>query len=344
MSRNLDMLALGVDIIMTQMTLQVGDQFDRYQIQAPLAQGGMGTIYRAVDITNGQEVALKIPDPTAIGDPAQFERFQRELDVMKTLSHPAIQHGLASGQFNRIPFLATELVPSRSLREILREKSPLSSSEALDLIRKIADALAYCHENNVIHRDLKPENILITPDGQPIIIDFGLALTKNAHRVTYSNLSSAAGTPEYMAPEQVEGHRGDQRTDVYALGIMFYELLAGQPPFTGDTPFAIMAQHTQAPLPRLDQAQPSVSPQLAAIVAKCLQRKPDERYQNLRDLIAALDHPETADLSILEKGTGAATAVPFWRTKGVVTTVTVILIIAAVVALAFLLQAIRPAP
>jgi len=323
------------------MSLQVGDQFDRYQIRSSMAQGGMGSIYRAVDVTTGQEVAIKIPDPTMIGDPAQYERFQRELEVMKTLRHPAIQHGVASGQFNRTPFLVTELVDGQSMRQWVQQHAPLPPEEAVRLIRKIADAIAFCHENNVIHRDLKPENILITPDGEPVIIDFGLALTKGAHRITYSNLSSAAGTPEYMAPEQVEGQRGDRRTDLYALGIMFYELLTGKPPFTGDTPLAIMAQHTQAPLPRLDHVRPDISQQLAAIVAKCLQRNPDDRYPDLRAFIAALDHPETADLSILEKGTGAATAVPFWRTQQAVMVGTIMLIALAIVILAFASQALR---
>jgi serine/threonine-protein kinase len=323
------------------MSLQVGDQFDRYQIRSSLAQGGMGSIYRAVDVTTGQEVAIKIPDPTMIGDPAQYERFQRELEVMKTLRHPAIQHGVASGLFNRTPFLVTELVDGQSMRQWVQQHAPLPPDEAVRLIRKIADAIAFCHENNVIHRDLKPENILITPEGEPVIIDFGLALTKGAHRITYSNLSGAAGTPEYMAPEQVDGQRGDQRTDLYALGIMFYELLTGKPPFTGDTPLAIMAQHTRAPLPRLDLVRPDVSPQLAAIVARCLQRNPDDRFPDLRAFIAALDHPETADLSILEKGTGAATAVPFWRTQQAVMVGTIMLIALAVVVLAFASQALR---
>ena len=327
---------------MSAMSLQIGDQFDRYQIRAAMAQGGMGSIYRAVDITTGQEVAVKIPDPTMIGDPAQYERFQRELEVMKTLHHPAIQHGLASGTLNRLPFLVTELVNGESMRTWVQAHAPVAPDEAVAVIRKIADAIAYCHENNVIHRDLKPENILITPEGEPVIIDFGLALTKTAMRVTYSNLSSAAGTPEYMAPEQVEGQRGDQRTDLYALGIMFYELLDGKPPFTGDTPLAIMAQHTQSPIPRLDRVRPTVSPQLAAIVARCLQRNPDDRYPDLRAFITALDHPEAADLSILEKGTGAATVVPFWRSQQAMMIGTVVLVVLAVVVLAFASQALRP--
>src|SRR5258708_33137378 len=120
------------------MSLQIGDQFDRYQIRASMAQGGMGSIYRAVDVTTGQEVAIKVPDATMIGDPAQYERFQRELEVMKTLRHPAIQHGAASGQFNRMPFLVTELVNGQSMRQWVTEHAPLPPDEAVQLIRKIA--------------------------------------------------------------------------------------------------------------------------------------------------------------------------------------------------------------
>ena len=191
------------DVIMPGYMLQIGDQFDRFQIQGHLARGGMSDIYRAYDLVNRCQVALKIPDATMIGDPAQYERFQRELEVMKTLRHPAILRGLGSGQFNRTPFLATEFVAWQSLRQLIGSAAPLPPEQAVALARKIAEGMAYCHTNGVIHRDLKPENILITPDGQPVIMDFGLALTKGGHRVTYANLTSAAGTPDYMAPEQI---------------------------------------------------------------------------------------------------------------------------------------------
>jgi serine/threonine-protein kinase len=132
-------------------------------------------------------------------------------------------------------------------------------------------------------------------------MDFGLALTKGSHRVTYSNLSATMGTPDYMAPEQIEGQRGDQRTDVYALGTILYELLAGKTPFTGDTNMAIMAQHLNGTAPRLDKVNPSVTPQIAAIVATCLARNPEDRYADMNALIEALDHPENVDISVLEK-------------------------------------------
>jgi serine/threonine-protein kinase len=169
------------------------------------------------------------------------------------------------------------------------------------LIQKVAAGMAYCHKNGVIHRDLKPENILITPDDQPVIMDFGLALTKGAHRVTYSNLSATMGTPDYMAPEQIEGQRGDQRTDVYALGTILYEMLAGKTPFTGDSNMAIMAQHLHRTAQRLDRINPLVSAQIAAVVATCLARNPQDRYEDMDALIDALDHPENVDVTTLDK-------------------------------------------
>ena len=318
--------------------LQIGDQFDRYQIQAHLAQGGMSDIYRAFDLVNRRDVAIKIPDQSIIGDPAQYERFQRELEVINTLNHPAILKGLGSGKYNRIPYLVTEFVDGRSLRTIIDEDAPIPSEQAIPLIRKIAEGMAYCHENNVIHRDLKPENILVTKEGRPVIMDFGLALTKGSHRVTYSNLSATMGTPDYMAPEQIEGQRGDQRTDVYALGTILYEMLSGKTPFTGDTTMAVMAQHLQKDAPRLDQLNSAVSPELAAIVSYCLVRDPNNRYPDMLAFIYGLDHPETADLGILDKLDSPSIRTSFWQSQAFQGIALALAILAGFAILALILQ------
>jgi len=328
--------------IISDKMLQIGDQFDQYQIQAHLAQGGMSDIYRAFDVVKRCQVAIKIPDQSMIGDPAQYERFQRELQVINTLQHPAILRGLGSGKYNRIPYLVTEFIDGQSLRILVEKKAPLSPEQAIPLIQKIAEGMAYCHANSVIHRDLKPENILITAEGQPIIMDFGLALTKDAHRVTYSNLSATMGTPDYMAPEQIEGRRGDQRTDLYALGTIFYELLAGNTPFSGDTNMAVMAQHLNGTAPRLDRVNPSISPELAAIVARCLAREPQDRYADMTAFLDALNHPESVDLSILEKANNAPVGGGSFLKSQVIQAVGIsVLIMAVIVGLALALQALR---
>jgi serine/threonine-protein kinase len=320
--------------------LQIGDQFDRFQILGHLAQGGMSDIYRAYDVVSKAEVTLKIPDQSMIGDPGQYERFQRELEVTNTLRHPAILRGLGSGSYNRTPFLATEFVDGKSLRVLIEEEAPMPPERAVALFRRIAEGVAYCHENGVVHRDLKPENVIVRTDGQPVIIDFGLALTKSAHRVTYANLSATAGTPDYMAPEQIEGQRGDGRTDLYALGIILYEMLSGRTPYAGDNSLAVMAQALRSAPPRLDRACPGVSPQLAAIVARCLLRKPADRYDDIAALVDALDHPEAADLSLLDRADegGGASFLRSTAFKGIAVSVA---FIAAFIALAILLQLIR---
>lgn len=321
--------------------LQISDQFDHFQIRGHIAQGGMSDIYRAYDLLSGKEVALKIPDKSIIGDPAQYERFQRELEVMRTLDHPAIQKGLGSGRFNNTPYLVTELVGGESMRELVKRSAPLDPAAAVQLTRKIADGLAHCHDHDIIHRDVKPENILIGEDGQPVILDFGLALTKGSHRVTYANLSATAGTPDYMAPEQIEGHRGDKRTDLYALGVILFELLTGRPPFSGDNPLAVMAQHLQGGIPRLDKLQPGVSPQLAAVAARCLRRNPDDRYPDMHALVHDLDNLESVDTAILEESTQPTAAVRFWRSPKLVPALMAVLILLAIIALAFGLQALH---
>jgi serine/threonine-protein kinase len=321
--------------------LQIGDQFDHFQILGHMAQGGMSDVYRAYDLLTSSEVVLKIPDKMSIGDPAQFERFQRELEVMETLRHPAIQKGLGSGRYNSTPYLVTELVVGKSMRELAQTAAPYSANDAVQLIRKIADGIVYCHDHGIIHRDLKPENILVTDDGQPVILDFGLALTKSSYRVTYANLSSTAGTPDYMAPEQIEGQRGDQRTDIYAVGIMLFELLTGKVPFSGDNNMVVMSQHLSGTIPRLDREQPGVSPQLAAVVMRCLRRDPKERYADLHAFIYDLDHLDEVDIAILEASQNAKGA-SFWNRFPLLKPIGMALIILlAMILLAVLLQSVK---
>lgn len=319
--------------------MQIGDQFDRYQIQSYLARGGMSEIYRGFDLVERREVVIKIPDQTMLGDPAQYERFQREMEVMSRLNHPAVLKGLGSGTYNRIPYLVTEYIDGKSLRQMMDLTGTFPPEKALPILIKVAEGLAYCHENNVIHRDLKPENILLTIEGQPVIMDFGLALTEGAHRVTYSNLTATMGTPDYMAPEQIEGQRGDARTDIYALGTILFEMLSGRTPFTGDNQIAILNQHLNGTLPRLDLLNPAVSPNLAAVVAKSLSRQPERRYPDVKAFIHALTHLSEADLTVLDQKSSQKDNAGLWQTLQPVLIALAILV--GVALLALVLQSLR---
>jgi len=220
------------------MNLQAGDVFHHYEIQSFIAQGGTSDVYHARDILTGRDVALKIPKRTIVLDPVQYEYFLREVEAMNILRHPTVQHGLESGHFETTPYLVTDLVEGKSLRRLLKENGPFPIDRAITLTCNIAEGLAYCHEQDVIHRDIKPENILVTSHDQPVILDFGLALSKGR-----PGRGKDAGTSDYVAPEQIEGQPCDRRTDVYTLGALLYELLSGKPPFAGKDVEDVIKQH-----------------------------------------------------------------------------------------------------
>jgi serine/threonine protein kinase len=294
------------------MPYDVGDTVDgQYEILAELGHGGMNDTYKARDRQTGRTVVLKIPHANLIGDPATYTRYRRELEIGRRLDHPNIQHLLAEGQVNggAAPYMVLEYVEGRLLRDELAEHAPLSVQEAIGIAVQLADALQYCHERGVIHRDLKPENVLITPDGQVKLVDFGIALLRGARRLTFSRLTNSVGTPDYMAPEQVSGERGDARTDVYAVGVMLYEMLTGEVPFQGDTPMAVMSQRLQREAPLLRRIRPDVPPQLEAVVYRALRRDPADRYPSMAALRHDLEHLES--VPIPEYGQADEAAAPW---------------------------------
>jgi serine/threonine protein kinase len=172
----------------------------------------------------------------------------------------------------------------------------------VDIATQLAAAMAHAHAQGISHRDLKPENVLVTPDGRVVVTDFGIALMAGARRLTWRWLTSTMGTPDYMAPEQVEGKRGDARTDVYAMGIMLFEMLTGRVPWEGDNPLAVMAQHVNAPLPSLREIDPNIPAPLEAIVTKCLRKNPDERYADSGELHADLEGWQDLEVSQFQFG------------------------------------------
>jgi serine/threonine-protein kinase len=260
----------------------VGEQVaGRYQICALLAEGGMAEVYRAVDISTGREVVLKVPHSAIAGDLAAFNRYRREVDIATRLDHPGLQRLLSEPN---APFMVFEYIEGESLRAYLKSHGPLPIDEVVGIGRQLADTLDYVHGQGVVHRDLKPDNIIIGPDGRITLTDFGIALQLASRRLTFSHLTNAVGTPDYMAPEQVRGERGDARIDVYALGVVLYELLTGVVPYpTGDA-LEAMRRKVETDPPLVRRNRPDVPLALEAILYRALRRRPTQRYASMADM------------------------------------------------------------
>ncbi|GAC1398391.1 MAG: hypothetical protein NVS4B12_00280 [Ktedonobacteraceae bacterium] len=274
------------------MTYTPGAQIDHYEIIRMLGHGGMNHVYLAKDVCNQQEVVLKIPNDDILGNVAVFERYKREAEIGNRIHHPNVQHLFNVDEKRSQEYLVVEYIKGRTLRAILEDVAPrpLPLEQALGITMQICDALAYCHEHGVFHRDIKPENIMIEEDGSVKIIDFGIALLEGARRVTWRGLSGTVGTPDYMAPEQLKGERGIAASDIYAVGVMLYEMLCSHTPFEGENVFAVMNQHVSQDPPSILDSNPSIQPALATVVMKAIRRDPDKRYKSIRDMLHDLQN------------------------------------------------------
>src|SRR5437773_2154390 len=216
-----------------------GETLDQYELLDVIARSGMATIFRARDRENGHTVALKVPHLEYASDLVFHRRFEREEAIGQRLAHPAVIKVLRPRQKSRL-YLVMEYAQGELLRERLRREGRLPVADAVEMGIKIADALVYLHGQGVVHRDLKPENIMLTADGSVKLMDFGIAFDATLGDLTWSGLSSSVGTPEYMAPEQVRARRGDERTDLYSLGAILYEMPTGKLPWSADSAPQVM--------------------------------------------------------------------------------------------------------
>ena len=269
-------------------SVEAGTQIDSYRIDAPVARSGMASIFRATDLRDNRVVALKIPHPDMEADPILFDRFQRETGIGEKLNHPGVMRVFGGEKRSRV-YMVMEWCEGRLLREILSE-GRMSQDRAIRIAVETLQALEYIHENGVVHRDLKPENIMVDEHDRIKLIDFGIAGDSAARRLTYANFTATLGTADYNSPEQVKGKRGDGRSDIYAMGVILYEMLTGKLPFTGSSPMDAMNERLlNHPVPP-SVADPAVSPQLQEVLYRALERDPKNRYAKAADFAHDLQH------------------------------------------------------
>jgi len=272
----------------------IGQQVGRYQVLELLGEGGMATVYKAHDPRLERDVAIKVIRRDAF-PPEDLDmllkRFEREAKALGKLSHPNIVGVIDYGEHEGSPYLVMVYVGGGTLKDRLGYPlPPMKWRDAVRLLLPIARALEYVHERGIINRDVKPSNILMTEDGQPLLSDFGLAklFEKDKESTSITGTGMGIGTPDYMAPEQGLGAATPQ-TDVYALGVMFFELVTGRRPYEADTPIAVLLKHTSDPLPRPRALAPDLPLEAEQVILRAMAKKPEDRYLTMSDLAAALE-------------------------------------------------------
>jgi serine/threonine-protein kinase len=271
--------------------LEAGDTLDHYRLEKTVARSGMATLYKATDMRDGRPVAIKVPHAEMEADPVLVERFRREQEIGQELDHPGVVKTFDSDERSRL-YMVIEWVDGQLLRSILNKERELPIERATNLTLQILDALDTMHKHGVVHRDLKPENIMVDDADRIKLIDFGIAMKEDARRITFVDMSATLGTPDYISPEQVKGQRGDQRSDIYSLGVMFYEMLTGEVPFRGPNPLAVMNERVLHDAEPARARRAEISPELNEILNRALERDPRRRYQTASEMAWELEHQE----------------------------------------------------
>jgi serine/threonine protein kinase len=278
-------------------SLKIGQTLDdRFKITDLIREGGMATVYEAIDCTTGSTVALKVPHLRYESDPGFYSRFQREEEIGRRLQHPAILRVLAVPEKSR-PYIVMEHLEGRTLSQRLRADGPFPLSEATGIAIRVAEAIEYMHQCKVVHRDLTPQNIMLCEDHSIRIIDLGLAKGEGFRKITFPGFSSEMGSPHYISPEQVKGRPGDERSDIYGLGAILYHMVTGREPFKGSDPFAVMnARLVGDPWPPR-KLNPLISPELEEIILHALERNPRDRHSSMEELAGELRFPGQVKLT-----------------------------------------------
>jgi serine/threonine-protein kinase len=268
------------------MTDMTGRTIGNYQVIEKLGEGGMGTVYRAVDTMVQREVALKSLKPEIAAQPTVLERFRSEAVILARLNHPAIAQLYTFFKDGDQLYMVMEYVPGETLEHVIRAGGAMPWPRALALVRQVLDGLGHAHELGILHRDLKPANIMLTPSGKPKLMDFGIAQALGGPRLTREG--RLIGTLEYVAPERVQGKPADVRSDLYSVGVLLYEMLTGRLPFESDSDYELMQAQVQKQAPALGELGIAVPPAVEQALAKALEKDPERRYSDAAEFAAAL--------------------------------------------------------
>ena len=284
----------------------------RYEITEAISRSGMAAIFKATDRTDGRTIALKVPHMQFESDIGSYQRFEREEAIGLSLDHPSVLKILPGPEHKSRPYIVMEFLEGQTLAEVLAALRPLPEKDAVGIASRVCEALQYLHAHNVIHRDLKPQNIMLCEDGTVRLMDFGIAKAARARRLTWVGFSPTLGTPDYMAPEQVKGRRGDERTDIYSLGTILYEMITGSAPFEGESPYVIMNARLSGDPVAPRQLNAHLTPVIEEITLHALAREPGERYRSAAEMKGELDDYERVELTGRDKRLQAP---QIWRTR-----------------------------
>ncbi|MBN1271530.1 MAG: protein kinase [Candidatus Aminicenantes bacterium] len=313
-------------------SLKVGEMFaGRYHVIEEVGRGGMGTVYKALDTEINEKVALKLLKPEIAADEKTIQRFRNELKVARKISHKNICRMYHLGKEQNTRFITMEFIPGEDLKTTIYRVGALNIGKAIHITKQICEGLVEAHKTGIVHRDLKPQNIMIDKQGNARIMDFGIARSLVSEGITETGVM--IGTPEYMSPEQVEGKQIDQRSDIYSLGIILYEMVTGEVPFKGSTPFSVAIKH-KSEMPREPRERNYQIPTaLNNVILKCMEKNGEERYQSAEELKSVLENLErglaTTELEGVKKKKKrnkepGKKRLPLWAAAGAVVLVVVL--------------------
>ncbi len=292
----------------------IGSVIGTYRVESCLGTGGMGTVYRGVDVMLDRPVAIKVLKPELVNNPQLIERFRTEAVLLAKLNHPNIAtlYGflpIGPQQFAMV----MEFLPGVSLDAWLRQYGAMPLGQAVVVFSGILDAIGHAHQHGIIHRDIKPSNVMVLPDGTPKVMDFGIARAMGSSHQT--RVGAIVGTLEYMSPEQIQGKEADARSDIYALGILLYEMLTGRVPFVADSEYALLQAHIHNPPPPPQVFTPSIPETVAQVVLHALEKDPQRRFQTAEEFKLALSLAAAPSLTSVPAHLQMAVQLPHMPTQ-----------------------------